>query len=1219
MIECFLHTSQELRDRFETLIKDKPENEHLRIAKQLAMDAHKELHDQNETFKEKVHNQSEAEKKVANKKYVPQKYVPNEYPLQPDKTPEIEKIKSDYQSQIDEANKTTEVPIPETKTGTTDESVDKVVEPTGEGKDEGKTVGVSHESLQKVADKIGLEEPKRGTFLSPEQQTERGRQLLKGGADPEQVKADFEKDGKVSADEISVARAHFENLIKAADKAMKDFGKNSKEFKEALDKANQWEKDVVKPMGTSSGAAFSALQGETDLDTGSFVSVKKAVESKTGKPLTPEQEATITDLTNKNNELSKKLEDLQKKFTETVDKSINEEQKTKKTTKKNSGDYAKERKDAFQAARDALKQLRSGQSGLGVTVPFARELAAIAPHVAKIVKSLIEEGIDKLGDIVDQLHDEFKDDIKGLRRRDILDVIVGDHSKKQEQKSPEINKLIDIKKQGKLLQKLQDLQEGLPEDHDKNITQQSPETKKLLEQIKKVKKDLKDAGYMEKPITEAEKNIKAAESNIKRLQKQLDDFWKDKPKNITRELTEEEKDLKDKIKYEQDLLKELNKSKDRRSILQENKEDTHFMDLVTKFADKTGNTFTPEEVKDIWDYAKKNYIDKGRTVNEMLKGVSMDLGLTSKQVLSALEQPKGAKAISDQMFLAQSRRLQASNKVKEYAQAANQSKLSKWLKAIPNFFFQKAIFGHGTVGMITHAGLNIFRPTIAKAYWPLFFKQFKNSFGSLTDKGLSNYEKDMDHLKNDPMFVIAKRAGAKVDPTDPTNDEYTGLKKWLGKIGAIGDRGFNTLKEFRLAYFKSEYNRLSEVQKADPATLKELGKLTNHATGTSSFQPGEAISTAVFAPKLEVSKWARVVTDPAKAITTFTKWNNATMAEKAAAKIIARKSGEFLATYIGALAINQALLSATGSKQTINYTDPTKKDYLKFKAGDEIIDLSGGIIPTTQFVGHLLVIPFESKKDLKGKSRTDELMKTGWNYATSKASPFAGTAKDIITAHDFSGNTLPWSDDKPLNQYAHKLTWKEYLLTQQAPIPMAEASKDIYKSLQERGMDDLQIRDVLTGLAKGAISGGTGAKVGEDFSLKQIKTEDKYSDETKKFLDDKKVEVPTSRFKYKKEGKEIDMTQDEATKFTKFRNEYIDNEIKKMLTTRYDISEENRDGVIVNSASVLGKDLDKYMDKEEGKTELQKKIEAISKKATELAKTKIGLEKTKNQVLVEEH
>lgn len=55
-------------------------------------------------------------------------------------------------------------------------------------------------------------------------------------------------------------------------------------------------------------------------------------------------------------------------------------------------------------------------------------------------------------------------------------------------------------------------------------------------------------------------------------------------------------------------------------------------------------------------------------------------------------------------------------------------------------------------------------------------------------------------------------------------------------------------------------------------------------------------------------------------------------------------------------------------------------------------------------------------------------------------------------------------------------------MNSQAPIPVAEASRSFYESMKERGASDLQINEILTGIMKGVISGGTGAKVETDYS-----------------------------------------------------------------------------------------------------------------------------------------
>ncbi len=268
---------------------------------------------------------------------------------------------------------------------------------------------------------------------------------------------DFESDGKINGEAVSVAKAHLSDLVKAADEAKKTFGKDSNEYEVAKNKADDWARNVVKPMGTKWGEIGRTLQGETDLDTGSFVSVQRSVEDATSKPLTPKQEAEADKITTQVDNLNKQIKDLEDKYKKAL-----ENNKTKQTkeqtvkTKKSHEQYVKERQKAFDDAREALKKLRTGESGLGVSVPFARELAAVAPHIGKIVKSLIDEGIDKLEDIADVIHNELAKDLNGLRRKDVIDLIGGEYNKSTV--ISETSKYTNIKKQARLVKKLEDLQ-----------------------------------------------------------------------------------------------------------------------------------------------------------------------------------------------------------------------------------------------------------------------------------------------------------------------------------------------------------------------------------------------------------------------------------------------------------------------------------------------------------------------------------------------------------------------------------------------------------------------------------------------------------------------------------------------------------------------------------------------------------------------------------------
>ena len=96
--------------------------------------------------------------------------------------------------------------------------------------------------------------------------------------------------------------------------------------------------------------------------------------------------------------------------------------------------------------------------------------------------------------------------------------------------------------------------------------------------------------------------------------------------------------------------------------------------------------------------------------------------------------------------------------------------------------------------------------------------------------------------------------------------------------------------------------------------------------------------------------------DPAKATGIFVKMamgKEVKPGERAFAKLVARQAGTMLATYLGSLAANQAILKATGSKYRINYTDFTKSDFMKFHFGKRVVALDGGVVNLLGFVGTL--------------------------------------------------------------------------------------------------------------------------------------------------------------------------------------------------------------------------------------------------------------------------
>lgn len=496
------------------------------------------------------------------------------------------------------------------------------------------------------------------------------------------------------------------------------------------------------------------------------------------------------------------------------------------------------------------------------------------------------------------------------------------------------------------------------------------------------------------------------------------------------------------------------------------------------FGNKKGNNFTPNEAKAVWNHAKENYIDKGNyDFQDMVAGLSKETGLSAEQVRNALASPKQLREITDEIYKVRYARNRMQQTAKAWVRSANTPKALRFIKSVPNFFFGLKVFGHGTVGMITHAGADIFRPSAWKTYFPNFIKQFDYAYGKQ-----ANYEKAMTDLQADPDYIFWKRAGLAVDPTR-IYDDYQEVGKLFGRLGEIGNRGFQILKVHRLETAKNIYEHLSEIEKSDPNTAKEIANIVNHSTGTSNVFTPKMLNVAFFAPRLEASRWARLIVEPTKALKTFANWKDAKPSERVAAKLITRRAGEQLATLAGLLAANQAILSLSGSKQNINFSDPTKSDWLRFKAGNKVIDVSGGMLSTMTFIARLGEATFASQKSLRGKSRADVWWKTAGDYGRGKLSPFMGNVVDFATHTDYSGNVLPPFNDKPAKG-REKYGWLDYILKQQTPIPAAEGIKDVYDSMKEKGMSEPDIKQILNGALMFVASGGTGARVREEYAPK---------------------------------------------------------------------------------------------------------------------------------------
>lgn len=1011
-----------------------------------------------------------------------------------------------------------------------------------------KEVGVSHARINETAKRMGLPEVPRGTVLTPEEYANRGKKLIEGGINPAEIGDNFKKDGLVNADRISIARAHLESLTQDADLAADQYGLDSNEYKNALKKVDDWTRDVVKPMGTESGASMTSLQGSRDMNTGSFTYVKRQVEELTGNKTSKSQDAKIKELTDNNKKLTQKVNDIEKKLIETTNKIfVGEENKpvtkTKKKSESSVRDYKAEREELKSKLRDAIEKYKANMRNLGISsqdkgFEISVEMAKI---VMDIAKSHVGEVGAKLTDVAKRTIDDVKEFLD-ISEKDVHDIISGKYSKKEQknvsqetkdwkkvqseaklnselnrvlakepkteterkQKNQELeairSKINDIKKENKLDQyseesrierasksaqdNINKLEEKLA-NNDLEIKKaerlNSPELDNLKEKQNELRNELeakrKEAGvgkYSEE--SRIEKSEKALEENIKNLNKRLS--------NNELEVQRAEKLSSpnlERLRAEQkQLIDELNSRKKEKVKLE--KEANRLNDLQSRFLNKKDNKFTEDEAKSIWEYAKSEYIDKGVRYMDMISKVADDIGLTWRQVAEAITSPEDVKVISDEMWKKKSDLLKNQNATKIWIEEQNKSAIWKGVKKFTNSFRGSAVFGHGGIFVGTHSGMNLFDPTRLKVVIPAFLNGYKFAYGNN-----AAYELSMHELRNNPNYIRAQRAGLQNNPDVYNAEEYQKYQTALGRLGMVGQKGFNAIKVLRQQLFDAEYNKLTQAEKDDPKVAESIAQIVNLATGATNLKMPEWFSEATFAGGMESARWGKLTRSPLKATETTLRVikdkikgeNTVSLSDKVFAKIWAKRVGLQLGTFASMLAVNAAIQNYINPKNKVNISNPNDPDWLKFKFGDITIDPTSGMLQPINFIKGLMEIATENQKDLGNKTRLEKEGAFGLKYLRGKLSPFYGTALEQLTRTDFKGNVLPYFSDEP-QKGKHKLTYLEYALSK-GPLPVAEAVGEIYNSAAENESNRATTNQVIDGILSGALSGGTGFrfKIGE--------------------------------------------------------------------------------------------------------------------------------------------
>jgi hypothetical protein len=379
--------------------------------------------------------------------------------------------------------------------------------------------GITKAENQQRRLEVGLPAVK-GKVVTDAEISQQAAEEMAKGYDVNALIERMEQGNGTSAVESEILKIYAATL----DKALVDDPFNKKT---QMDLARFTEAKLI--SGATMGRDFRALQGTAyapleQLQTLSdYVTVVR--EANGGGELTDTQMKKVIEdyekIQKEVEKLKKEKEELEqlnaKMLAEQEMAKINTEAKKEKKEKAPKRDYKKEREDIFKSIKDKWNKASKGASGLtAVPLPYSAQLAAITPDVAKLVKVYAEEGINKLDDVVNSVYNLLKDEIEGITKKDIVEIIAGKYKEKETKSLNEAKaNLANINKEAKLASEIYDLKYGpkqvLPE------KKQIEKNAEISAKEKELKELRKESGYYDQSKLKAliSRN-KTKENEIKR-------------------------------------------------------------------------------------------------------------------------------------------------------------------------------------------------------------------------------------------------------------------------------------------------------------------------------------------------------------------------------------------------------------------------------------------------------------------------------------------------------------------------------------------------------------------------------------------------------------------------------------------------------------------------------------------------------------------------------
>ena len=463
----------------------------------------------------------------------------------------------------------------------------KVTPEKGEEKapQEEKPIGISKERTKQQREERGLEDipaPERTTL---KQMFDEGKRAIESGeVKPNEIATEVaNKERPLSSTEVNALLADRRRLTDQSEDIRDEMDKLDPEKDAiqimALQKQHDYIMDqlhineqAVRNGARENSLAMNSMRSMINNDY-SHAMQESRMRTAAGGTLTPEMKQELNRYSEELKQAKKELEDFKNKEAERIAKEQHAKEIKKQSRGKIIGDLKSERKTLIQDMKAAIMKATK-EAPLSSDIPYRRQLVAAAPYMKKLTTNLIKEGVVRFEDIVDKIHDEVKDVIEGVTKKDIVDVLAGVHDEQKQTKSDLFKQKNAIVRMAKLTKRLEDLRNGLEtETKEKNIVTKRKDIADLEEQVAQLEKEtgVTQQKNRQQYIKRLNSDIESLDEQIKKGEKEKrdksDKYAGDAEIDKLREQRESKKqqldDLEPKLTDEEKLQKSLQKRLDK--------------------------------------------------------------------------------------------------------------------------------------------------------------------------------------------------------------------------------------------------------------------------------------------------------------------------------------------------------------------------------------------------------------------------------------------------------------------------------------------------------------------------------------------------------------------------------------------------------------------------------------------------------------------------------